>query len=123
MTEYGNIPPELHAEYDRHMAQKSVRYRGYSIKPASYAFQGYYVEGRSYYWGYTLCDAKGILNMAPGATAFFTLDQVKEAIDCIHLAGGHRKDYRDKSWVKTYWELMHGTTRFAKVLMPRLLGL
>lgn len=118
---YGKIPAQFHAAYDAHMAQAPVSYRGFLIVPASYAHDPYYVAGfgksQHFYWGHTLCDDKGS-NVAPGATAFFTIEQVKHVIDCIHLAGGFNNENR-REWIKEFWDLMGSKSRFDKLVNPR----
>lgn len=109
------MPERLREAHDKHMSQPPTKYRGFTINPVSYAHAPYHLSGFGKSgMGYVLSDENGHGNMAPGATAYFTVEQVKRAIDCIHLAGGYGKPM-DNSWVTTYWELAHETTRYGKI--------
>jgi len=91
--------------HDQFMAQPPVHYRGYEITPVSHKAQPYFIRGRFVYWGYIIV-ANG-LNMGPGAVWFHTVQEAERAIDCIYIAGGHGRHWKDNNWVPTFWELLH----------------
>lgn len=96
-TNYGRVPSDLQAEYDRVMATPPIEYRGYLIKPVSHAFQPYYIDGKNVYCGYNVVYATGRFkgcNAAPGATWAQTIGGAKTIIDCMHEAGP-KEPYRD----------------------------
>lgn len=122
--DYGRVPPELHAEYDRVMASLPVEYRGYLIKPLSHAFQPFQTGGKPSYWGFNVIYADGPhkgCNAAPAATWSKTIGGAKTIIDCIHEAGpeepyqdtlgmsrekGQAYLARRDAWAQRFWALM-----------------
>ena len=89
--------------HDAHMAQAPVPYRGFEIRPLSHQGRPFLIRGESVFQGWNVI--KDSTLWSPGSVWFRTVGEAKNAIDCIHEAGG-ADNPNCASWATRFWELM-----------------
>jgi hypothetical protein len=90
-----------------------IDYRGFVIKPLRH-WQPFHIRGKLIHFGYNVCaqwqpGGTTLINVMPGATWFYSIEQAKRGADILLEAGGRATPPFDgiSGVAARFWILMH----------------